>query len=277
MRLPLCLLVALATAACSPPVQAPAELGELTLYLYQNFGSETGEELVAGAASLEAYLLTVDMAADKEDRAVTLPVLTEAYQGGVAAPEGAVAEDQVPVAVSFLSTNGPDAHLGLMTEPNQVCIAADGYVWYERQFDTDAACFEGATCDEMSVTNTMRYESILASAWLQEQADYRAFELEDGRRVVMKRGWSDQRYLSDNESASWDQRFGLDTWIPDTATGGTFRFHAFWSQAELPGISDDVYANLVRDGLDEGFENEDTFLAGGECDNDRNAEYEPPF
>lgn len=45
----------------------------------------------------------------------------------------------------------------------------------------------------------------------------------------------------------------------------------------LPGVGDDTYANLVVDGIQEGFDNEDAFAAGEECDNERDAEYEPPF
>ena len=62
---------------CKPPVDAPAELGELTLYLYENFDGdgEDGEEaLVAGAQGLVDYMEGLNMTADTpvDDRAVEL-------------------------------------------------------------------------------------------------------------------------------------------------------------------------------------------------------------
>ena len=50
--------------ACKPPVAAPAEIDELSAYLYANFNGngEDGEEaLPAGMVTLENYLLTLDL------------------------------------------------------------------------------------------------------------------------------------------------------------------------------------------------------------------------
>ena len=41
-----CLLLVLLCGACTPPVEAPESLRDLTLFLYANFDSETGEELL---------------------------------------------------------------------------------------------------------------------------------------------------------------------------------------------------------------------------------------
>lgn len=264
-------------AACTPPVEAPAELGDLTLYFFQNFNAE-GEELAVGASSLEEYLLGLDLEGDVDGRAVTLPQLTEEYLGDVSGPAGMDTSLQVPVAVSGISANDLDAALGLMTDTNQVCIASNSYKYYDRQFDTDSSCFVDGSCSTISSTNTIRYESILANVWFWETQDFRRVDLDDGRTVVFKRGVMSEEFPSDNGSATWMQRFGMDIFMPEAGdTGRIYRFLAFWSAVDLPGIGDDTYSNLVKNGIEEGFDNEDAFTAGEECSNDRDAEYEPPF
>lgn len=262
-------------SACEPPVEAPEETGELTRYLFANFGSETGAELAAGAVNLESYLTTVDLTLEDKDRAVTLPALTADYLGGATMPDGVEADAQVPVGVTNRSANDIDAALTLITDPNQVCIANDSYLFYERTFDGDTGCFVDGTCTELTGTAQIRYESLLAKIWIDEYQEFRRVELEDGRTAVYQRGYTDQSFLSDNEESSWDQRFTLNVWIPDADDNSkTWRFLAFWSSVQMPLITDDAYANLVAEGIDEGFVNEDAFLAGEECKNDRDAQPE---
>ena len=271
------LILIIATAgliACEPPVEAPEETGELTRYLFANFGSETGDELAAGAVNLESYLATVDLTAEDKDRAVTLPELTADDLGGAVAPDGVEADAQVPVGVTNQSVNDVDAALTLITDPNQVCIANNSYVYYRRTFDGDTGCFVDGSCTQLTATAEIRYESLLAKIWIDETQEFRRVDLEDGRVAVYQRGWIDQSFLSDNEESSWDQRYTLNVWIPDADdTSKTWRFLAFWSSVQMPLITDDAYANLVVEGIDEGFVNEDAFLAGEECSNDR--DYEP--
>ncbi len=263
----------LVLSACEPPVEAPEETGELTRYLFSNFGSETGEELAVGAANLESYLATVDLSAEDKDRAVTLPKLTADYLGGAAAPDGVEADAQVPVGVTNQSVNDIDAALTLITDPNQVCIANNSYVFYERTFDGDTGCFVDGSCTELTATAQVRYESLLAKIWIDEYQEFRRVEMEDGRIAAFQRGYIDQSFLSDNEESSWDQRFTLNVWIPDESDNSkTWRFLAFWSSVQMPLITDDAYANLVVEGIDEGFINEDAFLAGEDCSNDRDAQ-----
>ena len=267
----------IALLACTPPVEAPDELSDLTLYLYANFDSESGEELIAGAPNLEAYFETVDLAADAKDRSVTLPTLTSDDLGGAAAPADADPEAQVPVAVTAKSVNDMDTQLELIADPNQVCIANNGYVYYMRDWDTDPSCFADGSCDRLEAIAEIRYESIIADLWFDEHQHFRRVELDDGRVVVYERSWSDKQFLSDNEMSSWDQRYALNVWIPEEGdTSKTWRFIAFWSSVQIPGISDDAYANLAVDGIDDGFVNEDAFVAGEDCSNDRDRENDRP-
>lgn len=262
--------------ACNPPVEAPEELGDLLLYLYSNFEADTDDELIAGADRMEEYLLSIDLEADVDDRAVTPPLLTDDYLGDITKPENADPEKQVPVALSAISANGLDDAYTLITDSNQVCIANDSYVYYQRDFTTDTACFVDGSCNTLSTFATIRYESFIAKVWFEEHQEFRQVELDDGRTVIYQKSWSDQQYESDNGSSTWDQRFAINVWIPNE-DDQVMRHLSFWSSVTIPGVGDDVIASLTKDALEEGFHNEDAFLAGEDCANDRDAEYDPPF
>lgn len=268
--------VILLLGACTPPVEAPEELGELLLYLYSNFETETGDELVAGAVRMEEYLLSIDLQADVDDRAVTPPILTDDYLGAAIKPSGADPEKQVPVALSARSASGMDDALVLIRDPNQVCIANDSYPHYDRDWTSDIDCFVDGTCDAASCVASIRYDSLIAKIWFQEYQELRRIELDDGRTVVFQKSWSDKQYSSDNEQSTWDQRFSLNVWLPDS-DDKAMRHLSFWSSVTIPGLTSEMIASLTKDAMEEGFDNEDAFLAGDECKNDRDSGLTPPF
>ncbi len=271
-------VIAVALIGCKPPVEAPADLDELAAYMYANFANETTDELAAASLNLEAILAPLDYEANTDDRSWSLSVLNEADMGGITPTPEAVIDEQIPVAVAGMYQGSLEDAVGLILDPNQVCIGGDGYVYYERRFDAGDDCFDGAGCELLEVTNVARYESILASVWLRERMESRWVELEDGRSAVVEIGWMEERFTSDSGNATWDQRYGLDFYLPATDGGDeVYRFFAFWSSADIPGVGEDTYANLAVSGIDEGFANESAFTAGEECSNDRDGDYEPPF
>ncbi len=275
---PIALALALLAIGCKPPVEAPADLDELAAYMFANFGNETTDELAAASLNLETLLSPLDYEAGTDDRSWSLSVLSEADMGGITPTPEAVIDNQVPVAVAGMYQGSLEQAVDLILDPNQVCIGGDGYVYYERRFDAGDDCFDGAGCELLEVTNVARYESLLANVWLKERMESRWVELEDGRSAVVEIGWMEERFTSDSGNATWDQRYGLDFYLPVTdGSSEVYRFFAFWSSADIPGVGEDTYANLAVSGIDEGFANESAFTAGEECSNDRAAEMEPPF
>jgi hypothetical protein len=275
---PFALALAVLAMGCKPPVEAPADLNELALYMYANFDNEGTDELAAASLNLEAILAGLDYEGDIDDRSWSLDTLTELDMGTVTPTPGAEIDAQVPVAVAGMFQGSLEEQIDLILDTNQVCIGADGYVYYERRLDVGGDCWGDASCELLEVTNVARYESALANVWLREQMVSRHVELEDGRMAIVEQGWMEEQFTSDNGNATWDQRYGLDFYLPLTEGGSEmYRFFAFWSSADIPGVGEDIYANLAVSGIDEGFANESAFLAGEECSNDRDGDYEPPF
>lgn len=277
-RAPLFVLVSIATIGCKPPVEAPADLNELSLYLFENFSNEGTDELAAGALNLEAQLSGLDLTGDVDDRSWSLTTLSGEQLGDLTATPGADASNQLPVAVAAQFEGSMDDQLGLILDSNQVCIVGDGYVYYDREFTSDTACFEDGSCELLQMTNVARYESFLANVWLQEKLEARRVELEDGRVAIIERGWIEEAFYSDSGDDVWEQRYGLDFYLPKTDGGSEmYRFFAFWSSADIGGVGDDAYASLAVSGIEDGFVNENAFVAGEDCDNDRQGDYESPF
>jgi len=271
-------LFAIVALGCKPPIEAPADLDALAVYMYANFGNETTDELAAAAVNLEALLSPLDYEGNTDDRSWSLEPLAEADMGDVSPTPGAEVDAQVPVAVAGMFAGTMDDAVELILDTNQVCIGSDGYVHYERHIDAGGDCWGDGSCELLEVTNVARYESALADVWLREQMVSRHVELEDGRMAIVEQGWMEEQFTGDNGSATWDQRYGLDFYLPvSEGSSEMYRFFAFWSSADIPGVGEDIYANLAVSGIDEGFANETAFLAGEDCSNDRDGEYEPPF
>ena len=77
----------LAVGCGAPPVEAPAEIDELSKYLFENFDSEDPAVMLAGAENLEAYMLLLDLASeDSSARAITLSELTTERLGSAPPP-----------------------------------------------------------------------------------------------------------------------------------------------------------------------------------------------
>ncbi len=277
-RLALPVLVALSSFACKAPVEAPANLGQASLYAYANFDGEDSEELIAAVVTFEEYLLSIDLDASTNDRALTLPTLTSEDWGGITGSADADMALQIPVAVSSYSSHGIAANIDLVAEANYVCVESDTTKYAARTYETDIGCFTDGSCDSVEVVQETRKESALADVWYDYHRTYRTVELDDGRQAMFARGWTDQVWFTDNGNGSWDQSYGLDLWLEDADDPSrTLRFTGNWSSVTLSAIGDDLWATLVKNGTDEAFANADDWIAGGEdCKVDRDRENDRP-
>lgn len=269
------LMLSVLSGCAKAPVEAPVELGQLGLFLFEHFEDEDPEALSAGWLNLADFLRGVDYDLDPDDRAVTMPVLDGASLGGLSIPEGASAADQIPLAISGQSPYPLDDQLPLMTDPNQTCIESSSTVWAGRDFLSDVACFEVGDCDRLETTTEVRKDSFFAKVWYDQYKTYRRFEVDDGEgtttQLIAGRAWTDQVFEGDNGVNSWDQLFHLDVYLTDGPR--TLRWFSMWSSLSVTGLGDDVYGNLVINGLEEALRFGDEYIAGSQesCTHDRSA------
>jgi hypothetical protein len=273
------LCAVLATACGKPPPEAPDELGDLSIYLFENFDAEDVEVLQVGTQNLEDFLSTIDLTAeDVDDRAFTLPILAEDHFGGITG-SGYDVNEQIPVGEAGLSRHDLEANMELVAETNHVCIESGTTVSYDREFLSDLDCFMDGTCETVETVNEVLKRNTLASIWYDQYRDYRLITLEDGRDVLYSRLWLEDVF-DNGGNASWDQTYTIEVSIPDPDDDSeTIRYVAMWSSITLFGIGGNDYAALVKNGIDESLENTDDFIdtTDGDyswCSNDRDEEFD---
>lgn len=270
-------ILALVLVGCGkPPVEAPEGLNDLARFLTTNFEAEGTEELEAGMLGLEAELLALDLEGDVDDRAFTMATLRPEDLGGMPQHDGYDVDAQIPVAVAIRSQHDFQAQMRIVEETNHVCIESATTKFYGRTFDTDVACFTGGTCDTLETSNEVRKESLLGDVWYDLPKQYRRITLaEDGRDVMIARGYTPGVFSTDGGGGSFDQTYTLEAWIPDGDK--TLRFYSMWSSVTLTAVGDDAWAALVRSGIDEGYGYADDFLADFAeelCREDRDRAYD---
>lgn len=257
---PCAAFVAASLAACTPPDEAPEEISEPMIALFSGFDGDAAE-LGRATLALESALADLDLSGPLDDRAFTVPALTEADLGGLTFPADADPADQVPVAIAGQSAHPVAANRALVQEASQVCIESNTTVWYERTFDSDIACFTDGTCDSVQTTNVVHKKSLI-EFWYELFKDYRTFSLEDGREVMIARSWTDRTWTGVQGNNTLTLTYTLEVWLEnaDDATR-TDRFYAIWSAGDV-GVDDAIFANLVKSGMDGGMANADAYAAG---------------
>lgn len=263
--------------ACRAPVDAPEEIDALSAYLYANFngnGEDEERALPAGLLTLESYLNTLDLVleSDVNDRTVSLSPLTEGDLDGTYAAEGIDLSLQVGVAVSAQTPLTMDEELSLIMDRNQVCIAADSTAYHEVSVLSGGDCFSDGSCDVLETSNEYFIDSI-SDGWLDTFKDYRWITLDDGRKAIVAREWMPEVAPATSGSNSWDQRFAIVVWLPSADGSTTLRYYALWSSVTSI-LTDEMYANMVKDGLEDYYNNTVAFVNGDDCDKDRDREYD---
>ncbi|MEO0600635.1 MAG: hypothetical protein AAF211_04310 [Myxococcota bacterium] len=271
-------LVAMAAVGCgSPPAEAPAELQDLSEFLFQRADDEDPAELAAGIANLRDLNASVDFSLDAKDRAVTLGILQGEFLDGLPVPEGSDVNNQTPVGLARLSDTTIAQNVELATEVNRVCIESDTTKWAQRTFTEGLDCWPDC---ELRYEQPTRKENPLARVWYDQFGYYRLVDVtpEEGEpfQAIVHRYWIEEQGQSDGGNSSWNMLWGLDVTY-ELEDGGLGGYGAFWSWIDVFGIGPDSYPNLVINGLEQAAIFSDEFIAGirnneGECREDRDAE-----
>ncbi|MED5369393.1 MAG: hypothetical protein VX899_00140 [Myxococcota bacterium] len=279
MTLSLPLLLAGTQFACKAPVEAPAEFGELTLYLYENFdgeGEDGDDALIAGMDQMAAYLAEQGMEPDTDvdDRAVTPPTLPYARLGKATHPDTAEESAQWPVTVSAVVEYTMDQQIPLIVDENQVCIASDTTKYHAQTFPGgDADAFASREQERVASDNEVFLDTFGGDAWMDIQKEYAWVTLSDGREAIIQKGWMPEVAPAiDSDDTSWDQRFELQVWIPEEGSDRVLRSYSLWSSI-TSSVGEDLYKTSVKNGLDEYYENSGAFIDGDLCD-DRDNPYD---
>lgn len=259
------LVALLLLVGCTPAPEAPQELSELTRYLLREFDDEDPRTLQSGLENLQAILAELDLEGPRSERSF-LPDHLQA-DDLVDLPRPDVPLDGcVPVAVAGRSEHSPDL-FGRYTQVVDQSPAEPTASSYARTFvePQDHACFAEASCERLITANQVRrtnavytvdYVLLKDFQWVPMTADGE----ETGERALLSRAWMDESAVGVNGQNTIVQSFTLDAFLP--VDGGTWRYHALYSEADLAvEVDDEITAGTIRLSIDQHFDAHDAAIS----------------
>ncbi|MFH1467104.1 MAG: hypothetical protein ABIO70_22160 [Pseudomonadota bacterium] len=252
--LPVLAVLAAISSSCRPLPQAPTELSELSSWLFFSFESEDPDLLTAGLGNLRDVFLAAGVDSDFEDQAWALTSLTAADVADVEHPDRDVGA-ALPVGLVFASAFAAADQARVVVLPDQTPVEPSSPGLYDRTFlePEQPACFPPARCDLLRTDNLVRKENAFMSITYTKRKDFRWCEVrtEDGvESGILARSWMPAEALGEAEATAIYQSYSLDVFLPGD-DGGSLRYIAMWTEAEMYGLGGDVVVNIMRDGIEE--------------------------
>lgn len=262
----------LCLAACKPPPEAPTELGELTTYLFAKFDDPDPLVMQAGMVNMLAFLeefesgtdLSVDSSAT--DRSWTVPALQEEDWGGATHVEGVDPESFYAVSVAVRSAYTGAEHTPLIGLVDQIPLESASSARYDRTFLDDFDAWSAAGEGSLRTLNDIDRDNILLTLTYECSKDYRWVALPGGSVATVARSWISESYVNEAGAGGagedvMDFFSNVEMTIPSGDT--TLRYNAVWGHVGfVPAVDETVLVNTVRNGIQEGMENTEIFLAG---------------
>ncbi len=254
-------MVPLIMIACGEPIEAPAEMEELTLWFYEEWDNEDPAAMETAVANLLDWSADIDFEANWTERSYEVGAIdAEELEGRI--DHGRDPADALGVGVLYLSPNDMEAHLGLQYLEDMTPIEPSSPDHYIRTVVEDGECFRERSCDVMRVTNDITRENVLYEVTYFMEKEFLWVAVDDEERAAMcARSWMPNSH-HDGEKISLWQGYSIDLWLPWGAE--TVRYQVSWQETEMPGLTWDQVSGVVAGGIDDLFEAQDEYLSAEE-------------
>jgi len=115
--------------------------------------------------------------------------------------------------------------------------------------------------DSLETSNEIHRQNILLDLVYTAFKDYRWVELpDDGGMAVVSRSWITEQYINDNGVDTMDFFSNVELTVP--SGDGTLRYNALWGAVIFdPALDETVLVNTARNGIRDGFQNTEDYLA----------------
>jgi hypothetical protein len=254
-------LLVLALVGCSPPREAPEDLGQIGVFFFSDF-ERTPAEVGTAVQRLEAiFAEQVPWDGERRDRRFEIPILTFDDLHDVVHPD-VDPELQSPVAQGRLSTRSVDEHAALQLQADHTPFEPSSPNGYDRTFETDPGCWGDGSCDELLTANRIVKQNVLYTVPYDTWKHFRRYELSDGRTAFVSRTWSEEVGVGEQGVNSIDQNYATEAWI-GTPDGGTWRMQFAWSSVTLGDndLEDVDIRGIIGNGIDQTIGRQDDWLA----------------
>lgn len=214
--------------ACAAP-EAPAELDELAVYLYEAHGDE--EAMAAGVASLQLWL---EANPELEPDYAISPLSAEGVQALDSADRSV--DGLVGLAVVTRSVHDVDSAALAMVGTDLTEVYPDLFVDHQVTWEGDPACFLDHACPRLEGLED--YTTSLPLSIEVQAKPYNEYLWTGGELTAMtQRNWLTEPPEVNNELLAVQEQLYLNLFVDDSA-GGFWRLQATW--AIFTGADDDI-------------------------------------
>lgn len=257
-------LVAVLLVGCKGPPEAPAELSELTSYMFEHMADEDPEAMEVAVENLAQWFMDNGTDAPEDGFEVTPLSVDAAYSLDdidlSEVPQDEFADAVVGAAVVNLHTHDLDDLAFAIVEADQMDVFPDDYKEFERTWIEGPDCFFDETCDIAEALNYSEasYAGVL-NVKSENHAQWRWIETEN-RRALVHRAWlTGPADISPNLASIPAQFFTTAAFELDD--GQMVRMQTVWFVALLASIeANDFMLNKFVNSLSKSGDQIETFL-----------------
>ncbi len=240
-----------ALPGCKSAIQAPAQLAELSPWIWENFDSEDPAVLASGIQGLVDFAQRLDTSDEVgwQDRGyLELDRLSRgAVEGKV--EHGFDPSETIGLGLFRDSDYGPDEHLAHIGLADQTPLEPSSPDFYVRAFhENGAACMASGSCEVMRSWNDVHRDNFLYELNYDMGKDWRWVETDAGDALVA-RSWNLDENTNEGKVRLL-QGYSIDVFLPrDTRST---RYQVIWQQTELPiGLTDEGIKNGLLKGIED--------------------------
>lgn len=231
MRCLMLVSTALLAGCFTMPPKAPAELDDLTRFLFREWAHEEPETLEGGLLQLETLLGGVDFSQKLFFRSFELDPFAAEDVDAVNAPDGEDPTQTIGLSVAYESKWSIDDHARLQLETDQLDVEPSA-AKYTRRFNDpkDPACFLDSECGALFTDNDVTRENFIVKIEMMLHKDFKWVRMPDGRRAIVSRMWLPEVAVG---KGTMIQYYVVDVWM-ERPEGKTWRYQAVYQEADLP-------------------------------------------
>ncbi|MCP4873723.1 MAG: hypothetical protein GY898_33975 [Proteobacteria bacterium] len=250
------LLIALVASGCVAPPEAPAELDELSVWLFSHHQDEDPAAMISGIDRLADF---VDASLeDSLDEDWDISSLTEETVDDVDDVDRST-DGMVAIAVFTESDYTVDDAAFAMVGSEIDEVYPDSFSEYERTWDTDHECFLDLSCDRTSASEHYQAEFPLNLHTISELQNEYVWVEGSERRAMVQRNWLISPPETNSSLLEVDEQFHLNMFI-ESASGGFVRLQAAWMIVTQDAVNPVTAVRLVGDNYRTNSETLDAYL-----------------
>jgi hypothetical protein len=259
-----CLALCVMVGCGKAPPQAPADLDDVTKFLYREWDNEDPSVMEDGVAKLEVALLDITAGGidlnsdDYEERSVSLSPMSAEDLATINHPA-----DQDPknanqnLAVAMRSRWPVEDHARMQASPDQLPLEPTAKSYTRHFIDpTDPTCFIDRSCLVMKTDNDVKRSNFFISVNFLLHKNLRWVKLPGDRWAIVSRSWTDRVFTGEDDDTAIKQSYSLDVFLGQ-ADGKSIRYQALYSDTKISVSDRDLILSTVADATNDVLETGD--------------------